>query len=266
MSDDIKPKQLSISVPGEWAAQKVLGPTLSEIGDDLQKVYKLGRDKIIAAAKNKIKNIDDNATANLRVARDVFWNGAFTDEAICAEYFGGILASSRSQNGKDDTGVYYTDILKSLSSKQIHLHYVIYNCLNRLLIKDETKKDLNVGMSTELQRVDVFFATVELEQGIHLKIDTDLEALYRRGLLFEYKTQGHELPDNQGTLPYTQIKPTVLGVQLLSIAYNNFNNWREFPIKPYPDFENIALPRHFEFSLEKLVEKAFPKSVPAEGV
>ena len=102
-------KKISIAVPGEWALKKVLGPTLDTLGEDINKVYQIGRDKIIKVAQRKVTNIEDGASANLRVSRDVFWNGAFTDEAICAEYFGGILASSRSQDGKDDSGVYYVD-------------------------------------------------------------------------------------------------------------------------------------------------------------
>ena len=48
---------------------------------------------------------DDGKQANLGVSRDVLWNGAFSTESICAEYFGGILASSRSEDGKDDSAI-----------------------------------------------------------------------------------------------------------------------------------------------------------------
>lgn len=85
MSKD-EQNQLSI-IPGEWAVKKLLGPTLDEIGTDLQKLYSIGRDKILSVAVRK-SNVNDGKKANLRVARDVFWNGSFTDEAICAEYFG----------------------------------------------------------------------------------------------------------------------------------------------------------------------------------
>lgn len=87
-------KEVALSLPGEWALKKAFGPVLGELGEDMKKLYATGRDRIIAFGYNKISNVDDGKSANLRVTRDVFWNGSFTDEAICAEYFGGILASS----------------------------------------------------------------------------------------------------------------------------------------------------------------------------
>src|SRR3989339_1252855 len=129
--------------------KKIFGKTLDVISADIANLYQKGRDKIIEKVTSKIANIDDGKTANLRVARDVFWNGSFSDEAICAEYFGGILASSRSDDGADDTGVYYVDLIKSLSSRQLKLHYIIYICFNRTLVSDPSKAGVNPGQDTE---------------------------------------------------------------------------------------------------------------------
>jgi len=247
-------KKIAVAIPGEWALKKVLGPTLDTIGEDFNKVYQIGRDKIISMAQKKIGNIEDGATANLRVSRDVFWNGAFTDEGICAEYFGGILAASRSQDGKDDSGVYYVDLIKSLSSAQLHMHYVIYRTLNKLLCSDETKKELNVGQSTELYNVKLFFSTLELLQA-KLKTDTDLEALYRKGLLHEYKTDMHNL-ETKSVMPYTMIIPTTLGIQLFAIANNSLSSWKEFPVKDFGDFNDISTPKFYAFTIEQFLEKA----------
>ena len=247
---DEENKQLSVGLPYEWAFKKVLGPTLDQLGLDVGKIYQAGRDRIIEAARNKIKNIEDSAKANLRVSRDVFLNGAFTDEAICAEYFGGILAASRSKDGKDDTGIFYTDIIKSLSSSQLHLHYVIYQCLNKLLVADETKKNLNVGLGTDIQTLEIYFNTIELTY-LGLKIDTDLEALFRKGLLIKYANNAEKISD-EGVLQFTQAGPTTLGVQLFMIANNDLSNWRGYPFSEYNDFENIALPQYYEFNLEGL--------------
>lgn len=247
-------KKITIAIPGEWALKKVLGPTLGTIGEDINKVYQAGRDKIVSVAQRKIGNIEDGATANLRVSRDVFWNGAFTDESICAEYFGGILAASRSHDGKDDSGVYYVDLIKSLSSAQLRLHYTIYRTLNKNLCSDATKVALNVGQSTELFAIKLYFGSIELQQA-ELKIDTDLEALYRKGLLHEYKSDGHKL-ENGALLPYTMVIPTTLGIQLFAIANNMLADWREYNTKDYGDFENITLPRHSAFSLEDLIKQA----------
>src|SRR5215213_6779942 len=73
--------------------QKVFGPVLGLVGEDLQRVYAAGRDAILANAYKKVEDPGDGKQANLRVTRDVLWNGSFADSEICAEYFGGIMAS-----------------------------------------------------------------------------------------------------------------------------------------------------------------------------
>ena len=60
--------------------EESLGPTFDLVGDDLAKLYAAGRDKIIAFASKKIPNLADGKQANLRVSRDVLWNGAFSTE------------------------------------------------------------------------------------------------------------------------------------------------------------------------------------------
>src|SRR5262249_26299714 len=106
-------RKVAIALPGEWALQKVLGPTLDLIGADLSKLYAAGRDRIVRAAAKKTENLDDGASANLRIAADVFRSGAFADSDVCAEYFGGILAASRGESGGRDDGMFYLELIKS---------------------------------------------------------------------------------------------------------------------------------------------------------
>ena len=141
---------------GEWALEKAFGPVLTEIGEDLKRLYAVGRDKILIAGYKKIKNKEDGRKANLRVAQDVFWNGAFTDDEICAEYFGGILAASRSEDGKDDSAIEFVSVIKSMSSQQLRLHYFIYSGLNQILSR--SNEQVNVAQGPEIQEErDLFF-------------------------------------------------------------------------------------------------------------
>ncbi len=241
---------LEVSLPAERILKKAFGPVLWELGEDMKKLYALGRDKIIIKAYNKIFNKDDNKKANLRVARDVFWNGSFSDEEICAEYFGGILASSRSDDGRDDNGINYTDTIKSLSSKQLLLHYIIYNSLNKIFISWEN--DINVGLSSELQQKSILFSSIELVNNLWLKIETDLNVLYKQGLLYEYKIDTHKIEDEQA-LPYVMVKPTTFGILLYAIAHNKFENWRLFSTEDFGNFENIVLPKYFDSTIDKFL-------------
>lgn len=247
MPEDSESK-VAIALPGEWALQKAFGPVLGELGEDLKRLYSGGRDRILAAGYKKVKDPNDGKKANLRVTRDVLWNGAFTDEEICAEYFGGILAAGRSEDGKDDDAVQFVDVIKSMSAKQLHLHYVIYTALNRILSGGDQR--INVAQGTEIQSKAIYFAKVELDQTLGLKTDRDLNILHRQGLLNEYKTNIHTVGEKG--IPFVMGKPTTFGVLLYSAAHNNLENWRSFDRTDFGEFEDIRLPKFYADSLEDL--------------
>ncbi|MDD4354023.1 MAG: hypothetical protein PHN56_06225 [Candidatus Nanoarchaeia archaeon] len=227
-------------------SNKLLGKTADIVASDIASLYEQGRNKIINIAARKIPNIDDGKIANLRVTRDVFFNGSFTDDSICAEYFGGILASSRSLDGKDDSGVFYADIIKSLSSSQLRLHYIIYNSLNELWFKrfKEEEMSLNVGKNSEVTKNSVFFLTNELEK-LDIDIGRDILAIESKKLISFAETFNNEAEK----LRYARIVPTTLGIQLYAVANNKLLEWRKFPIEDFGKFPEIKLP--FPFSLSR---------------
>ncbi len=239
-----------------YAGSKLLlGKTFDVVSEDIAKLYEKGRDAIIQAAARKVPHMDDGRTANLRVARDIFWNGSFTDEAICAEYFGGILAASRSDDGNDDAGIYYADLIKSLSSKQLKLHYLFYTCLNNLLVSDPTKADINPGQEEQISPEKVCLSTREIQTLVgEDDIGRELHALHAKGLIGDFKSQGHLLSDGR-TVPYCEIAPTVLGIQLYAVAHNKLASWRNFTKNDFGEFESIVLPKFFGQNLDKFLEK-----------
>ena len=249
MSNSIIPKSIDTII------ENVLGPTSKEIGQDIHSLYKRGRDLILLKAFRKLRNPEDGKKANLRVARDVFWNGSFTNEAICAEYFGGILAASRSEDGENDFGIFYVDIIKSMSSGQLKMHYIIYRTLNKALITDEQKKTLNPGQESELQREKLFFPLLEIvEQFENEDLGTVLHGLHAKNLIEYFQTQNYKLEDNK-EMPYLEVQPTSLGVQLFAIANNMFSDWRNFSIVDFGSFDEAVLPKFYAQSLDSLLEK-----------
>lgn len=237
-------------------ANKLLGKTAEAISEDLANLYTAGRDKIAQVAIRKIKNPDDGAVANLRVAREVFWNGSYTDESICAEYFGGILAAARSKDGKDDTGVFYVDIIKSLSSGQLKLHYILYRTLNKLLMSDESKNGLNPGQASELQGLRLTFSMVGiLEQLGNEDLGAILHGLSSKGLIGYFQTNNHDLGDGS-YIPNLTVAPTTLGIQLFAIANNMFPEWRNYSTSDFGDFPDIILPKSYGNSLDNMLEIA----------
>ena len=250
MSEDENKTQIELRAPGEWALERAFGPVLSELGEDLKRVYAAGRERILTAGYQKIEDPNDGKQANLRVARDVLWNGAFSESEICAEYFGGIMAASRSEDGRDDSAIQFVDVTKSLSSSQLRLHYVIYNRLNKLLASSGTRT--NVALKSELDLRKMWFASMELVSRLGLTIETDLNILYRHGLVSEYQTNNHTVGDKM--LPHAMVTPTTFGILLYACAHNRYDEWREFNTVDFDDFDDIELPEYYSESLQALTE------------
>jgi hypothetical protein len=78
---------------------------------------------------------------NARVMKNIYDEARFTDNELLAEYFGGVLASARTEDGVDDRGVYYSQIVKSMSSYQLRCHYLFYYLM--WFHSKELKLDLN---------------------------------------------------------------------------------------------------------------------------
>ena len=250
MSESEK-KEIEISLPGEWAVKKLLGPVFSELGEDFRGLYALGRDKIIQVACRKTENIEDGKIPNLRVTRDVFWNGAFTDDEVCADYFGGILASARTDDGKDDSCIQFVDVIKALSAKQLRLHYVIYHALNQIMQKQN--KAVNIAQGSEIQQVSVWLDSIELVHVHGINIDTDFNILWRQGLIYEYKFD-QKIIDTM-PLSYSLIKPTTFGVMLYAAAHNKIAHWRTFPKIDFGGFEDVSPPMTYATNFEELKNK-----------
>ena len=231
-----------------YVAQQLFGKTLAEMGDDLNKIYKANRDKLLAKAAKKVADPNDGAKPNLRVARDVIWNGAVTDDEVCVEYFGGLLAASRSDDGKDDSALIYVDCIKALSSKQLHLHFVIYNSLHKMLV--EVGSIVKPGMQDELSQKQIWFSSNELVR-LGLNPVIDMNVLHRQGLVSAYAMNQHVVGTK--ALPYSQASPTTFGVLLYAAALNYLNSWHQFGNASFaPIAADIPLPTLMAPNLDAL--------------
>lgn len=113
-------------------APRLLGPTVDYLGDRLKGLTELGVrniERVFRSATIKLgSRINSPGQIPARVLRNVLNEAYFCEDALAAEYFGGILASARSQDGKDDRGAYFAALVSRLSSYQIRSHYVFYQC------------------------------------------------------------------------------------------------------------------------------------------
>ncbi len=109
---------------------KLLGPTAEYLGGEIKSLVEKSKKNVASvfqkAEKKCGERIEKPGTVNARVMKNIYDEARFTDNELLAEYFGGVLASARTEDGVDDRGVYYSQIVKSMSSYQLRCHYLFY--------------------------------------------------------------------------------------------------------------------------------------------
>jgi hypothetical protein len=67
-----------------------------------------------------------------KVLKVILEEGAFCDDELASEYFAGVLASSRTQNDRDDRGATYAQLVSRVSNYQIRFHYLFHCAFTRI--------------------------------------------------------------------------------------------------------------------------------------
>jgi hypothetical protein len=120
---------------GAKLVEKLLGPTADYIGDGLKEWSTRRVDNVNRIFRHAIskagEKLDEPGAIPPRVLKGVLDEGAFCDDELAAEYFGGVLASSRSPDSRDDRGATFLALLSRLSSYQIRAHYVFYSIIKQ---------------------------------------------------------------------------------------------------------------------------------------
>lgn len=131
---------------GKDGLQKLLGPTADYLGQGLRdftqrRAETVGR--IFENAASKLgKNIESPGEVPPKVLKVIVDDGSFSNDALSVEYLGGILASSRSEHGRDDRGARMAKIADSLSTYQLRTHYLVYATIRALF----SGKELSLNM------------------------------------------------------------------------------------------------------------------------
>lgn len=95
-------------LPSAAPLARVLGPSADAVGQALRRYteYQLRNvRRIVESADAKSSSLDEGAIANARVAHVVLADGPYCDDELTAHYLGGLLAGSRSPQGRDDRAV-----------------------------------------------------------------------------------------------------------------------------------------------------------------
>lgn len=246
-------------VSGLYVAKKILGPTLDTMGEDLKRLYVAGRDRVFSAAERKIENLDDGQRANLRTARDVLWHGAVTEDAVSAEYYGGLLAASRSSDGQDDTAIPFVNAIKSLSRRQLKMHFDIYWSLEQMMLAQKAEGNLRDPAEVRDGRTVCIAG--------HILISAvDLRVLEQQDLVGIWTIDAMNFETAKGErrgVDCISAQTTMFGVMLYAAAHNKLHNWHAYGISKFGDFAEVEPPDLYGSSKEEYL-KTFINAAPWE--
>jgi hypothetical protein len=209
---------------------RALGPSADVLGQALAqytefRVRNVG--KILGRSEKKARESRRSGSVHPRVAHRVLEEGSFCDDAVMADYLGGVLAGSRAPNGRDDRAVAWSDLVTGMSAAQIRLHYLLYREWAIRLHGELALGQLSLGHDdTAFMYTDL----TEVTKALHV-YDDDPEpsgvlthaivGLHRQGLVNSYR-QG-EVPEEVWGWrePYPRflyVSPSFSGLELYGWA------------------------------------------------
>lgn len=209
---------------------KVLGPTADYLGTETKGLVEkcnVNLTNVFLKAKKKLgERYDASGGVSPRVLRHVYDDGRFAEEEIVVEYYGGLLAGSKTLDAKDDQALPYIAMVQRMSSYQLRLHFAIYYELLRLhkstkhnLAERAHQPHFGLILPHEMAVKIVGADAVDFEywkrvshatNGLHKE---ELCGPYRYGSLVNKKKAYPTAPDNA-----LYVEPNFLGAELFMWA------------------------------------------------
>lgn len=203
---------------------KILGPTADYVGGEVKNIVQkcnINLDNIFIRAQKKLGDrIEEEGQVSPRVLKHVIDEGRFCEDSIVADYYGGILASSKTEIERDDRGVAVLAVIKSLSVYQLRLHYLFYSLVysmwkgkGKSLGTDRAEMSIYIPMSVYLEAMSFSGAENPASILIH-----SVEGLVRSGLVetnFSYGSKEYlakRFPT--ATQPGIIMAPSVFGAEV----------------------------------------------------
>lgn len=203
---------------------KILGPTADYLGGELKGLVEkcnINLDRIFTKAKGKLGDkLNEQGQVNPRVLKHILDEGGFCEDELTAEYYGGILASSKTEYGRDDRGVTLLSTIKALSVYQLRMHYLMYSIVNHMF----AEKSFNIGADHHKMTIyipsSVYLAAMEFSERERSKniVIHSITGLAKHGLIGpdyfygskEYLQKQYQGADDHGFI----FEPIVGGAEL----------------------------------------------------
>ncbi len=236
------------------AIGKLLGPTFDYLGGELKDFTQKRAENIGRIFQNAYTKLGDKINSNgkvpPKVLRGIINEGSFCDDELSAEYFGGILASSRSDSGRDDRTIALTAVVAKISSYQIKAHYIIYKAFNHLFRGEE----LSPLIQSQAAQMEIYipyntlhyFMNFDLEEfKVFSSISTHIVTGLAKENLIKEKSYYGEKDHMSKFFPKIPsyswgftCQPTAFGVELFNSVYGMQNiSAEDFTKAEYPTLD-----------------------------
>jgi len=234
---------------------RILGPSADYLGGELRSYTEKGAANLRRIFTNAGEKLGDELNkpgqVSPKVLKNVLEEGYFSEDELAAEYFGGVLASSRTTNSRDDRGATFIKLVSRLSVYQLRMHHIFYATVR----KRHSGTKANVFQQSDRRSTlktfvsfSAFVRGLDLQQGedINTLLPHILSGLIREGLIEEdfvwgtpehiKKSKGFDVSEGGIVL-----SPSTLGLELFLWAYGKgdrtlhamFDSALE--LKPIPD-------------------------------
>jgi len=229
--------------------EKLLGPTADYIGEGIKSLAKKRTNNlknIFSIAVNKLGNkIETQGAVPPKVLKGILDEGSFCDDFLSAEYFGGVLASSRSGVSRDDRGAALIALISRLSTYQIRTHYIFYHIVKKLF----DGSGINIGITEGRNKMEtyvplsVYKTAMEFDkkENIGVLMTHIMVGLAKECLIGEYFSMGPkediEKRFNKATESGLIFQPSSLGTELFLWAYGKSDFLIQDFLEPVNQFE-----------------------------
>jgi hypothetical protein len=238
---------------------KLLGPTADYLGEGLlhftqKRVETVG--KIFRTAETTLgEKLNQPGVIPPKVLKVVLDDGSFSNDDLAVEYLGGILASSRTEQGRDDRGARMAKFVDSLSTYQLRTHYLIYSTIKHLFsdkglslnMEDRPKMRIFIPLSSYYSGME--FSNDEQSQissllahiffGLHA--DNLIENHFQYGDMESIKKIFQDANDS-GII----CQPSALGVELFLWAFGHSDKVQDYLFNKNFEPRLVGLPKYLE--------------------
>ena len=222
---------LGTAIGSAKIVEKILGPTAEYVGDGLKnwtekRVENIAR--IFNKAHKKLGNrIDLPGAVPPKVLKHILDEGSFAEDELAAEYFGGVLASSRTGIARDDRGAAFVDLVGRLTSYQLRSHYIFYTIFKNLF----NGTNFTVTSDDMISKLQIYIPRTVYEEGMDFTSDEVVDnivfhalfGLSKEQLIAEDFAAGNvdlmKKAFRSATEPGIVVSPSPLGAELFLWAH-----------------------------------------------